>query len=147
VSDHPKRVLFVCIGNACRSQMAEAFARTYGSDVIAPASAGLSPAPRIAPDTIRAMQEKNIELGQAFPKSIRQLGRTEFDLSVNLSGVDLPVKLAQETIDWEVADPVLLPYRRHCEVRDRIERLVMELIIELRGRERKPHFRSLHTGH
>ena len=45
-----KRVLFVCIGNSCRSQMAEGFARAYGSDVMAVASAGLSPATRIAPD-------------------------------------------------------------------------------------------------
>ena len=44
MSQHLKRVLFVCIGNSCRSQMAEGFARAYGSDVMAPASAGLAPA-------------------------------------------------------------------------------------------------------
>ena len=53
----PKRVLFVCIGNSCRSQMAEAFARAYGRDVVAPASAGVYPANVIAPDTMRAMAE------------------------------------------------------------------------------------------
>ena len=74
-----KRVLFVCIGNACRSQMAEGFARTYGSDVMIAASAGLMPAYAVAPQTIRAMDAKNIDLRDHFPKSLRHLGRAEFE--------------------------------------------------------------------
>ena len=81
-----KRVLFVCIGNSCRSQMAEGFARTYGDDVLIAASAGLAPAFSVAPDTQRAMLEKNIDLRDHFPKSIRHLGRSQFDLVVNMSG-------------------------------------------------------------
>jgi len=66
-----KRVLFVCVGNSCRSQMAEAFARLYGNDVIIAASAGISPAYSVAPDTMRAMREKNLDLRDHFPKSLR----------------------------------------------------------------------------
>jgi len=62
-----KRVLFVCLGNSCRSQMAEAFARAYGSDVLIAASAGLTPASGVAADTSRAMAEKG--LGSARPFS------------------------------------------------------------------------------
>ena len=62
-------MLFVCIGNACRSQMAEGFARAYGGDVMEAASAGLSPAVAVPPDTIRAMDEKNIDIRGQFPKS------------------------------------------------------------------------------
>ena len=126
------RVLFVCIGNACRSQMAEGFARTYGSDVMIAASVGLAPATGVAPDTIRAMEEKNIDLRDQFPKSLRQLGRAEFDLIVNMAGFFLPKDFKGRIVDWEVADPVFMSYADHCKVRDHIESLVMKLVLELR---------------
>ncbi len=131
-----KRVLFVCIGNSCRSQMAEAFARAYGQDVIIPASAGLSPAMGIASDTMRAMAEKGLDLRDHFPKAIRHLGRAQFDLVVNMSGFDIPEAPGAEERMWDVPDPVCLEYDEHCEVRDAIERLVMELILELREKQR-----------
>jgi arsenate reductase len=129
-----KRVLFLCIGNACRSQMAEGFARVYGADILIAASAGLAPALRVAPDTLEAMAEKNIDLRDHFPKGLRHLGRSEFDLVVNLSGMAVPEDLAARTkvLEWDVEDPVLMKYEAHCEIRDEIERKVMGLIIELR---------------
>lgn len=130
--DNRKRVLFVCIGNSCRSQMAEGFARTYGADVVVPASAGLAPAPGIAPDTRRAMLERNIDIKDHFPKTIRQLGRAHFDLAVNMSGEELPPTAAERIVDWEIPDPICEPYERHCEIRDEIERRVMTLVLELR---------------
>lgn len=132
----PKRVLFVCLGNACRSQMAEAFARTYGSDAMIPASAGLSPAMNVAPDTVKAMAAKGIDLRDQFPKAIRHLGRSQFDLVINLSGMELPPIGTAKVREWDVPDPVFMKYAAHCEVRDLIERLVMELILELRGEPR-----------
>ena len=95
----------MCIGNSCRSQMAEGFARTYGSDVLMPASAGLAPAFMVAPDTVRAMDEKNIDLRDHFPKSLQQLGRAQFDLIVNMSGYDLPPEIDTPVRDWDVPDP------------------------------------------
>ena len=80
----PRRVLFVCIGNACRSQMAEGFARTYGSDVLIPASAWLSPAGNVAGDTIQAMDDRGIDIRDHFPKTIRHLGKVQFDLVINM---------------------------------------------------------------
>jgi arsenate reductase (thioredoxin) len=127
-----KKVLFVCLGNSCRSQMAEAFARTYGADVIVAASAGLMPAAIVAPDTARAMREKNIDMRAHFPKHIRQLGRAHFDLIVNMSGDDLPYEPGDRIIAWEVDDPIRLNFKEHCEVRDKIERLVMDLLLEFR---------------
>jgi len=126
------RVLFICIGNSCRSQMAEAFARRYGSDVLIPASAGLAPAFIIAPDTMRAMEDKGIDLRDQFPKSLRQLERAQFDVIVNMSGIDLPPELAVGVRRWDVADPVAEDYETHCHIRDEIEGLVMDLILELR---------------
>jgi len=141
----PKRVLFVCIGNSCRSQMAEGFARTYGSDVMIPASAGLYPAAMIAPDTIRAMDEKNIDLRDQFPKSLRQLGRPCFDLVINMSGSFLPKEFTWRIVDWDVDDPVYMEYAQHCQVRDTIENLVMKLVLELRAAPRT-QFRGQGSG-
>ena len=129
-----KRVLFVCLGNSCRSQMAEAFARAYGSDVMIPASAGLTPAHDVAPDTLRAMSAKGLDLRDHFPKSLRKLERAKFDVVVNMSGFDLPRNVGPDVREWDVPDPVFLEYEEHCEVRDAIERLVMNLIIELRSK-------------
>lgn len=127
-----KRILFVCVGNACRSQMAEAFARAYGSDVIIAASAGIMPALNVASDTTRAMKEKNLDLRDHFPKHIKQLGRSYFDIVVNMTGGELAGAPGNKLIAWRVEDPIRMNYKKHCEVRDEIERLVMGLVLEVR---------------
>ena len=143
-----KRILFLCIGNACRSQMAEGFARTYGADILIAASAGLAPAMKIATDSLKAMAEKNIDLRDQFPKSLRHLGRAEFDLVVNLSGSSVPENLASRTriLEWEVADPVFMKYDRHCQIRDQIEKMVMSLIIDLRHQSAPTRLRGQGSG-
>jgi arsenate reductase (thioredoxin) len=142
----PKRVLFVCIGNSCRSQMAEAFARTYGSDVIIAASAGVAPAGSVARDTMRAMAEKNISLSEQFPKGLRDLGRAGFDYVINMSGVFLPNIFGDaKVVDWEIPDPIAMEYDEHRAVRDAIERRVMGLILELR-RPPAPKLRGQGSG-
>ena len=142
-----KRVLFVCLGNACRSQMAEAFARKYGDDVLVAASAGITPGMGVAPDTLRAMAEKNIDLRDHFPKSIRQLGRAKFDLVINMSGFPVPEGLGAREDLWDVDDPVFMKYDDHCAVRDEIERLVMNLILHTRQELNTPRFRGQGSGH
>ena len=132
-----KRVLFVCIGNACRSQMAEAFARAKGSDVLIPSSAGLFPAKALPPDTLRAMKEKNLDLGGHVPKSLMDLDGAKFDLILNMSGFPLPPLGRAAVREWEVPDPVVMGYKEHCAVRDQIEKLVMNLILELRRLEKQ----------
>jgi arsenate reductase len=144
----PKRVLFLCIGNACRSQMAEGFARAYGTDVIIPASAGLSPALDVARDTRKAMAEKSIDIRHHFPKSIRHLGRAQFDLVVNMSGSQIPEDDVPgvTVIEWDVDDPISMKYEDHCTVRDEIEALVMNLIVEFRATPKQPRFRGQGSG-
>lgn len=126
------RVLFVCIGNACRSQMAEAFARHYGAGVLQPASAGLAPAGFIAPDTVRVMAERNIDVQGCQSKGLDRAGE-DFDLIVNLSGYRLPSGYLAPVRNWDVPDPVALSLDRHREVRDQIEALVKGLIGEFRA--------------
>jgi len=147
MSERPrKRVLFVCFGNACRSQMAEGFARVLGSDCMVPASAGVFPAYAVAPDTIRAMDEKDIDLREHFPKAIRHLGRAKFDVVVNMSETFLPEEPGVRLLEWEVPDPIYMEYEDHCRVRDLIERRVMELVLEMRKEREVTQFKGQGSG-
>jgi arsenate reductase len=143
-----KRVLFVCIGNSCRSQMAEGFARAYGADVMIAASAGLGPAMSVARDTKAAMAEKGIDLRDHFPKAIRHLGRAQFDLVINMSGSEILQEQVPgaEIDEWEVDDPVSMTFEQHCKVRDRIETLVMKLVLDLRNAPKEPRMRGQGSG-
>jgi len=128
-----KRVLFVCIGNACRSQMAEAFAKAYGSDILIVQSAGLAPALSMPPLTAQALREKNIQSEGQFPKSVDSFVGEPFEVVVNLSGERLPPAFgAARLIDWNVRDPIGESEDVYRAVAAQIEGLVMRLIIELR---------------
>jgi arsenate reductase (thioredoxin) len=131
-----KRVLFVCVGNSCRSPMAEAFARAYGSDILTVQSAGLAPAAIIQPLTKQVLQEKNITTGDLFPKGLEMFRDEAFDVVVNLSGSPLPPfpkTLAPRVVVWPVTDPIGQKEPVYREVAARIETLVMGLILELRS--------------
>jgi len=130
-------VLFVCIGNSCRSQMAEGFARKYGSDVVSAWSAGLAPAPIVQPLTIEVMRKKNIDIQEQFPKSVHELELHAFDVIVNMSGVPLPANIRCEIRIWNVADPMTQTEEVYVKVRDQIEGLVMQYILEVRRSQRK----------
>jgi arsenate reductase (thioredoxin) len=147
VNQSRKRVLFVCVGNACRSQMAEGFATAYGQDVLVAASAGIAPAFAIPKDTERAMMEKNIDIKGHFPKSIKHLGRAEFDLTVNMSEVDIRPDVGPNVMEWKIEDPYGKSFEHYRHTRDRIELLVMDLIMRLRREAQGPHFHSLHRDH
>jgi arsenate reductase len=126
-----KRVLFVCIGNSCRSQMAEAFARAYGADVLEAASAGLSPATIIQPQTIQVLSERNLRVDGQFPKGLEAVSRERFDLVVNMSAVKMGLPGAR-LIEWPVEDPIGHKEEVYRSVASQIETLVMRLILELR---------------
>ena len=127
-----KRVLFVCIGNMCRSPMAEFFARCYGSDVLEAASAGLMPGPVSDSRITKVMAEKGIALGDHFPKGLDELEAAEWDLAVNMSGLLMPKLGRAEIREWAVRDPYQMAEPVYREVRDEIEQRVMSLILELR---------------
>ncbi|MDQ6758911.1 MAG: arsenate reductase ArsC [Acidobacteriota bacterium] len=129
------RVLFLCIGNSCRSPMAEGFANKYGSDVLSAQSAGLGPAMTVDVLTNKVMAEKNIDLSESFPKGLNDVDPGQFDLVINMSGRKLPAtKIAVE--DWKVHDPVGQSEEVFREVANVIEQRVMRLILELRTGKR-----------
>ena len=128
-----KRVLFVCIGNSCRSQMAEGFARAYGGDILIAASAGLSPALIVQPLTQQVLADRNINIGDQFPKGMEILMQEQFDVIINMSGQKLPLAPGATVRDWPVRDPIGQTEQVYKTVAEQIEGLVMRLILELRS--------------
>ena len=127
-----KRVLFLCIGNSCRSQMAEGFAKTYGSDVMEIHSAGLAPAPLIAPMTKYIMSLRGVALEGQFPKGLETVLRHPFDIIVNMTGQPINIPGAV-LLDWPVRDPIGLQEPVYRAVAAQIEDLVMRLVLQVRG--------------
>src|SRR5579872_5136438 len=115
--------------------MAAGFARAYGSDVLTADSAGLAPAMIVASLTRKVMLEKNIDLGEDFPKTLDMVKLDGVDLIVNMSGYPLPMKTDVRVEDWNVRDPIGESEDVYREVRDQIEQRVMRLILELRSRK------------
>jgi protein-tyrosine-phosphatase len=114
--------------------MAEAFARAHGSDVLEAQSAGLAPALAVAPLTHLVMLEKDIDLGDFYPKEMDQV-QGSVDLIVNMSGYELQLKNPVPVEEWDVADPIGESEEVFREVRDRIEQHVLGLIETLRSRK------------
>ncbi len=127
--------------------MAEGFARVYGSDVLEPVSAGLSPAAYIQPLTSKVMNDKNIDISGQHAKDLSQIDLPSLDLIVNMSGRQLPPSIPIEVRDWKIEDPIGQDEEVYITVRDQIETLVMNLVLELRrGRKtvrRQPSLRGI----
>jgi protein-tyrosine-phosphatase len=94
------------------------------------------------------MAEKGIDLRDHFPKAIRNLGRAQFDIVVNLSGSDIPPGdvPGAKIIEWDVDDPVYMTYEDHCKIRDQLETLVMQLVLDLRQAAKEPRLRGQGSG-
>ena len=131
-SSKKKRVLFVCLGNCCRSQMAEGFAAHYGGDVLLAESAGLVPAGVVVDETVRSMAEKNIDISAQHSKALRVDETGEYDLIVNMSGFSLPDRVRAPAVAWVVPDPIGQSDQVYAHVRDQIEGLVLQLISHFR---------------
>jgi arsenate reductase (thioredoxin) len=136
--DKRKRVLFVCIGNCCRSQMAEGFAHEYGGDIVAAESAGLAPAGLVVEETVRTMAEKSVDISGQYSKAFRLDEANECDLVVNMSGVGLPDGIRPPVLEWKIRDPIGESEEVYAQVRDQVEALVTDLIWKFRGKRSDP---------
>ena len=128
-----KRVLFVCVGNSCRSQMAEGFACKYGDDVMDAQSAGLYPASIVATLTQKVMGDKNIDVSSHFPKGLEAVTGKPFDMVVNMSGQKMPVPQGVRVEEWKIRDPIGLSEDIYRDVANEIEQRVMRLVLTLRA--------------
>jgi len=129
----PVKVLFVCVGNCVRSQMAEAIARHDASDIIAAESAGVSPLGFIDNTTQRVLRERGISFEGQFSKGLRTHTLKKPDLIVNMSGIPSSSLFAgQRFEDWQVQDPFGEAVEIHCRTCDDIEARVKDLPARLR---------------
>jgi arsenate reductase len=133
------RVLFVCLGNSCRSPMAEALARHIAPDFIEASSAGLMALGYVSPATHSVLEENGIDCRGLASKPLRIIDLSAIDLVVNLSGRSVEKHLdgmALPVEDWEVGDPFGSDLAVYRKIRDEIERRVRELASRLRAREK-----------
>jgi protein-tyrosine-phosphatase len=128
----PKRVLFVCIGNSCRSPMAEALARHLAPDAIAASSAGVAPLGYICPSTRAVLAEIGISSAGQESKPLSEKDIAAADLLINMTG--RPVSHARTPVEnWHVADPFGRDLAAYRIARDEITRLVTELAKRIRA--------------
>jgi arsenate reductase len=128
-----KRVLFVCVENAGKSQMAEALTRKYSAGKVEALSAGTMPAKEVNPVVIQVMQEKGIDLTAKKPKAITRQMVEEADMII-VMGCSAegfcPARLLNKVVDWQIEDPKDKPTEKVREIRDEIESRIRKLISE-----------------
>ena len=127
-----KRVVFVCVENSNRSQMAEAFARIHGGAAVEPYSAGSRPSGRVNPKAVEAMKERGYDLTVHRSKGLADLEGIEFDAAVTMGcGDSCPNLRAKQRHDWDIPDPRELTPEQFRQVRDLIEAKVKALLATL----------------
>ncbi|HEV3256290.1 MAG TPA: arsenate reductase ArsC [Gemmataceae bacterium] len=128
----PRRVLFVCVENSNRSQMAEAFARLHGDGRVQAYSAGSRPSGRLNPRAVESMHERGYDLTTHRSKGLAEVP-AELDVVVGMGCADegCPLVRAGRREEWDIPDPREMPPERFREVRDLIERKVKELLATL----------------
>ena len=127
-----KRVLFVCVENSNRSQMAEAFARIHGGNHVEAFSAGSRPSGSVNPKAIKSMRELGYDLSAHRSKSVVDLPDIEFDFVATMGcGDACPFVRAKSREDWDIPDPKALPPEEFRAVRDLIGSKVKTLLERL----------------
>jgi len=130
----PLRLLFVCVENSCRSQMAEGFARAQGGAEVEALSAGSRPSSKVNPGAIASMAEIGIDISGHASKSLKEAARGgDFDAVVTMGcGDACPWVPARLRADWQIPDPKHMDAAGFAAVRDLIGRQVGELLERLR---------------
>ena len=127
-----KKVLFVCVENSNRSQMAEAFARIHGGAGVRAWSAGSRPSGWVNPRAVEFMKEVGYDLTTHTSKALDQFNGQEVAVAVTMGcGDECPLVNAQRREEWQIPDPKEMPPEQYREVRDLIERKVNELLASL----------------
>jgi protein-tyrosine-phosphatase len=130
----PLRVIFVCVENSNRSQMAEAFARMLGGPDVEAHSSGSRPSGRVNPKAVAAMAELGYDLTAHTSKGLEHFNGQTFDAAVTMGcGDECPLVLARKRVDWQIPDPKELPPDEFNAVRDLIREKVAALLAELRA--------------
>ncbi|MCX8103535.1 MAG: arsenate reductase ArsC [Candidatus Bipolaricaulota bacterium] len=133
-----KKIIFVCVGNSCRSQMAEGFARYYAQQMgldVEIHSAGTQPAGYVHGDALEVMREKGIDISQQSSKSVASFDLGEFDYVIAMGCLDYdicPANFHGVSEDWGIPDPIGRGLEFYRRVRDMIEERVLELFSKIK---------------
>lgn len=124
-------LLFVCIENSNRSQMAEAFARMYGEGNVQAFSAGSHPSGKINPKAVSAMKELGYDLMVHHSKSLEDIPAIFYDYVIGMGcGDDCPFVPARHRLEWDIPDPKHMDEAAFRKVRDRIGQEVRQLLAD-----------------
>lgn len=125
-----KKILFVCIENSNRSQMAEAFAKIHGKENVEAYSAGSRPSGKINVKAIEAMQQVGYDLNQHTSKNLEAIEHAApFDIVVSMGcGDACPWMPAKQFVEWQIPDPKYMEPDQFNTIRDLIEQKTIELI-------------------
>jgi len=127
-----KRVLFVCVENSCRSQIAEAFARIHGGENVEAFSAGSRPSGKVNPKAIATMKEIGYDLSAHGSKSLDEVPQQTYDFVATMGcGDECPFVRAKQREDWQIPDPKDLPPDEFRNIRDQIEEKIKALLTRL----------------
>ena len=122
-----KNVLFVCVENSCRSQMAESFFNSMAGD--GAESAGISPAEEVDKGAIEVMKEIGIDISGKKPKALVPEMNEKFDLIVTMGCIDgCPVTPREKTIEWNIEDPKGKSIEEYRKARDMIKQKIKKLV-------------------
>ena len=124
-----KRLLFVCVENSCRSQIAEAFARIHGGEDVEAYSAGSHPSGIVNPMAIEIMREVGYDLSTHASKSLDEIPNVMYDFVATMGcGDECPFVPAKRREDWQIPDPKHMPPDEFRKVRAEIERKVKAVL-------------------
>ena len=126
-----KNILFVCVENAGRSQMAEAFFKKYAGDKFDAVSAGTSPSFKLNPLVIQVMKEIGIDMTAQFPKELSDSMITNSSKTVNMGCMDkesCPTLFVNDVLDWNISDPKEKSIEQVRIIRDQIKHKILILI-------------------
>ena len=124
-----KKVLFVCVENSNRSQMAEAFANIHGAGKLEAHSAGSRPSGRVNPKAIAAMAELGYDLTTHTSKGLDEFNGQQVEVAVTMGcGDECPLVHANQRVDWQIPDPRDMSPQEFLKVCDLIEIKVKDLI-------------------
>jgi protein-tyrosine-phosphatase len=131
MSDTPE-VLFVCVHNAGRSQMAAALLERHAGGRVRVRSAGTAPSDEIDPNVVAVMAERGLDVASARPRGLRDFDVREADVVITMGcGDACPVVPGTRYLDWDLPDPAGKPLAEIRPIRDDIERRVVDLLREL----------------
>ncbi len=130
-----RKILFVCLGNSCRSQISEGWANYFNekefNSEFTIYSAGTHPAGWVAEGAVESMKEIGIDISHQYSKHLEEIPEGETDLLVTLGcGVECPWYPHKKMIDWEIEDPVGQPMEKFREVRDILKDKIFNLMNE-----------------